>query len=298
MVGAAMEGPAGMVYGCLTHVPLWLEFPAYVTPIHLGQAQGEGRLNLRDLAPEWERHHPILGGLVGSFALKNLVQREHPEAQRVGVCQYRKFISRRRLPGATPAPTYAEMDTVVKKRLGRKVLAEAIDPGTQPFLVSRPIFFSKSKGLLSQYAHSHHVEDLLRFTAEAVELGVLDKHEVNLLFRERTFFPGGVELGIYPAEFWIRSVTAIESVVRVCVDRYPERREHDYQARAWAFCAERLGSYLLLKRFVESDTLGAWARKQAWMLPRLWRQHVGQMNLVTEQEGMGYTLGTMKVTSD
>ena len=46
----------GLVYACITHVRPWLAFPDYVTTIHLGQAQGEGRLNLRDLAPEWEPH--------------------------------------------------------------------------------------------------------------------------------------------------------------------------------------------------------------------------------------------------
>ena len=49
----------GLVYACITHVPLWLELPPWVVALHLGDAQGEGRLNLRDVAPDWV--HPRLG---------------------------------------------------------------------------------------------------------------------------------------------------------------------------------------------------------------------------------------------
>jgi hypothetical protein len=44
-------GDEGLVYGCLTHVPLTTDFPTFVEPILLGDAQKEGALNLRDLAP-------------------------------------------------------------------------------------------------------------------------------------------------------------------------------------------------------------------------------------------------------
>lgn len=285
-------GHPGLVYGCITHVPLWIDFPSYVTPIYLGQAQGECRLNLRDLAPEWEPYHPILGGTVGSFALKNLVLRDHSDALRVGVCQYRKFVSRGRI-SAMPEPTYPVMDRVLKGHLGPERVAAAMDPGTQPFLVSRPFPHPDDIDVLTQYGRAHHLEDLLRFTAEAVELCVLDKDEVADFFHQTVFFPGGVELGVYPADFWIRSITAIEDVVRACVTAYPARRT-DYQTRAWAFCAERLGSYLLLKYFLKADTGRPWARLFTWTQPFIWRgRHVGQMNLIVEQEGAGYTLGSM-----
>ncbi|MEK1904332.1 MAG: hypothetical protein AAAB13_01000, partial [Pseudomonas sp.] len=62
-----------LFYACLTHVPLEMDFPEYVTPIYMGEAQAPGRLNLRDLAPEWEPYHPVLGATAGAFALKNLL---------------------------------------------------------------------------------------------------------------------------------------------------------------------------------------------------------------------------------
>ena len=46
--------PDSLLYACLTHVPLEVDYPDYVTPIYMGEAQGPGRLNLRDLAPAIE----------------------------------------------------------------------------------------------------------------------------------------------------------------------------------------------------------------------------------------------------
>ena len=293
----------GLVYACLTHVPLSLEFPPYVTPIYLGDAQGEGRLNLRDLAPEWAPHHPVLAGLAGSFALLHYVRKNHPNATRVGICQYRKFISRERI-SRTPEPIYPVMDLVHKGLLEGGSLAQLMHPGEQEFLISRVYPFGKKRrrriDLLEQYKRSHHVEDFLRFTAAAVELGVLDKDEVTPFFHEKTFFPGGVELGVYEASFWLQSMSGIESVVRLCLERHPASKNvtlrDAYQARSWAFCSERLGSYLLLRRLRQIDGKMAWARHYDLTHPLLPSQrYVGQMNLITEKAGQGYVLGSVDV---
>jgi hypothetical protein len=280
---------ADLLYGCITHVPLWLPFPDYVTPIYLGDAQAPGQCNLRDLAPEWEPYHRILGGTVGSFALKNLVLRDYPHAQRVGMCQYRKFVSRKRISGV-PDPSYLGMDRVFMDDLPPAVMAEVMHPADQSFVVCRPHPFDQNINVLAQYQRAHHVQDLLRFTAMAVELGVLEPHEAGVLFEQTVFFPGGVEFGIYPADFWVRSVTALESVVRACVQTYAYCRL-DYQTRAWSFCCERLGSYLLLKHFRSHSGHRKWSQKWHRTEPLIWQRHVGQMNLITRQKNEGYTLG-------
>jgi hypothetical protein len=123
-------GDDGLVYACLTHVPLTLSFPSWVASIYLGQAQHDGALNLRDLAPEWEPYHPILGGLAGTFAMKNHVLKHHPDAKQVGLCQYRKLVSNRRL-SRTVAPSYKAMDLVARRSLSPSVLAEAMRPRTE-----------------------------------------------------------------------------------------------------------------------------------------------------------------------
>ncbi len=245
-----------LVYACLTHGPQWVDYPAFVSTIRLGAAQqDDGGLNLRDLAPEWVPHHPILGGTAGTFALKNHVVAHHPQATHVGLCQYRKFVSNRRLSRVV-APSYEAMDLVPAVSLSPASLCDTMQPGPRDFMVTRPFTLTDAEAnqydLLEQYGRVHRVEDLLRFTAEAVEQQVLDKTEAEIFFREDWLVTGGVELGVYPAPFWIDAVTAIENITRACVQRYPIARE-GYNARAWAFCSERLGSYLLLRHLRDID---------------------------------------------
>jgi hypothetical protein len=266
----------------VTHLPLSVDYPAFVDPLLLGEAQAEGGLNLRDLAPEWEPHHPLLGGLAGTFAWKNYIVESRPEATHVGLCQYRKFVSNRRL-GWRIAKSYSSMDLVSPSVLTRSLLDEAMRPPSDWLLA--PAFnlssWRKSSDYLTQYGRAHQIEDLLRFTAEAVEHKLLDKAEAVAFLAEDRLLPGGMELGVFPAAFWIENVTAIESVVRVCVRRFT-LAHCGYDARAWAFCAERLGSYLVLRHLRSLPGL-EW-RVRAWHAASSshWsRRYVGRLNLIT-----------------
>ncbi len=285
---------SGLVYACVTHVPLWLEPPSWVTPIYLGEAQAAGLWNLRDLAPDWEAHHPVLGGTAGSFAIKNYLLRHRPDATRIGICQYRKFVSPRRIVRA-PAPNYRVMDLVPLDALRGGALGDFLDPGDRSFLLCAPLHFTRlfwhRRGYLRDYVGAHHVEDLLRFCAEAVEQGVIASREVEPFLKEDVFIPGGVELGVYPVDFWLASIGAVEQVVRACVQRYTRLRS-GYQTRAWAFCAERLGSWLLLKRLrIDSSTNVLYRHTPGWT-ERIWtRNCVGQLNLITREESR-YIVGT------
>lgn len=280
-MNAAPPSEPGLAYACLTHVPLWIDYPSYVTTVYSGAAQEEGRLNLRDLAPEWEPHHPVLGGSAGAFAFKNHLLKTMPDARIVGICQYRKFISRAHI--GTPAENYQVMDVLSKSVLDTMDLADLMCPKAERFLIGSPGQFAMngvSYDYLYQYKDVHHVEDLLRFTAAAVELGVLHKNEVHPFFGEKIFFPGGIELGFFPADFWIRSITAMEDVVRLCIQRHPVQREGG-QARVWSFCMERLGSFLLMKQ------LKLEAPGENWTV-----KYRGYLNLITEAESVHYVPGT------
>ncbi|MGZ8260116.1 MAG: hypothetical protein ACXWUL_06145 [Caldimonas sp.] len=289
------SGAPGLVYACVTHVPLWLAPPAWVTPIFLGDAQAPGKLNLRELASEWQPYHPVLGGTAGSFALRRYLLERRPDATRVGICQYRKFVSRERISRVRD-PKYRAMDVVPLAALAGDAYARHLDPGDRRFLVSAPRRFTRvfwyRRGTLKEYARDHHVEDLLRFAAEAVAQGVLGNREVERFFAEDVIVPGGIELGVYPADFWLESIGKIEAVVRACVRRYLGERE-GYQKRVWSFCAERLGSWLLLER-LRGEAGTGWPRLLGAGSESAWaRRFAGQLNLVAlGGEHRGYVGGT------
>lgn len=274
---AAQAARGELVFGCMTHVPLPVKFPDYVLPIYLGESQHEGALNLRDLAPEWVPYHPIVGGMLGNFALRNLILREYPKVQRVGVCMYRKFVSRERISGV-PADDNWMMDVVSDREFAHQSLEQMLEPGSQDFVIGQTCGFNyggQSAGYLTHYAHAHHAEDLLRYAAAAIELGVFGKAEAEAFFSEKVFFMGGVELGVFPAQFWLQAIGQIEAVTWYCVQRYDTRRE-GYQTRAWAFCAERLGSFLLLREL------------RARYGEPAYQRFFGQLNLITRGDQKQY----------
>jgi hypothetical protein len=279
----------------MTHVPLWVEYPGYVRTICLGEAQGHGRLNLRELAPEWEPHHPRLGGTIGSFALRSLLQRDHPDATMVGICQYRKFVSNQRI-SRVAAKSFRVMDVVTRPMVSAAPMTDLMLPaGTTPFLFSRPRWFNnrrRSGSYLRQYGIAHRSEDFLRLTAEAVSLGVIEGREVDAFFGEQLFVPGGIELGVYPADFWLKAIAAVEAVARACVERDPSPNA-DAEKRALSFCIERLGSWLLLRHLGATSVRRFSVSRVGWFRPSHWsRQFVGQLNLVTEEGQTRYVPGS------
>jgi hypothetical protein len=265
-----------LLYVCFTHVPPPYTFPSYVSMLYLGAAQGPGKTNLRDLAPEWEPYHPQLGSLAGCFALKNYLVENRLQVRHIGMCQYRKFVSAPRISGV-PAANYPVMDVVNRRMLETAPLHGAMLPGEREFLLVKP--GTVKGGYLNQYTRSHVTEDFLRFTSEAVELGVLPRVEVMSFFSSDAFMPGGIELGVFPTEFWIKAISSVERVVRACVKRYPGKRT-GYQTRNWAFCAERLGSYLLLKHLTSTYAANVWQQ-----------QFIGHLNLLTEDDKAMYVAG-------
>lgn len=286
--------PQEGVYVCVGHIPLWITYPDFVTPLWVGQAQREGALNLRDLAPFWEPYHPQVGGTAGTFALRAHMLSQRPDAQWVGICQYRKFVTRERI-NKVAALSYRVMDVTHRDSAALAQLGTQMLPTEGSFLFSRPRWFNnrrRSGGYLRQYALSHRGEDLLRFAAEAASQGVLGAREIEHFMNEQLFVPGGIELGVFPTDFWLPNAAALESVMRACVERYPPAPQ-GYQARAWAFCGERLGSWLLLRHLGATGARRFSPKRLGWLAPSHWsRRLVGQLNLVTEGDQTRYVGGT------
>lgn len=265
-------------YACLSHIPINVDYPDFVTPIYLGEASNLGELNLSKLAPAWVKYHPILGGTAGTFALKNYLIKNRTTEKFVGICQYRKFISYYKL-GIT-ADNYQVMDVTTSESLDKFRLSDAMIPNTIKPLISQPGQFShhgKNYNYLYQYKDVHHIEDLLRFTAQLVENNVIDKEDAYSFLNEEIFIPGGLELGIYSIDFWMDAITRLEEVVLNCISLFPKNHP-GYQSRAWAFCMERIGSYLILKELKKDPN---------WL-----SNYCGHLNLINSDGSNSYTPGT------
>ena len=272
---------SNIFYVCFSHIPITTKYPDFVHPIYLGDAVNLGPLNLNTLAPSWVPFHSILGSTAGTFALKNYLINNRKKIDFVGICQYRKFISFEKI--GYMADNYQAMDIVRGADLDKNTLNRIMLQSELRMLVSKPGQFlinEKQYNYLYQYKDCHYIEDFLRFTAELLSHNILDKNEAYNFLDEKIFIPGGLELGIYPLDFWLSHIIELEKVVISCINKFPIVRD-GYQARSWAFCMERIGSFLVLaelrKLYGDLD----------WIA-----NGCGNLNLINHNDSSEYTPGT------
>lgn len=244
-------GVTNIPFVCLTEAPLKMPYPSLVKPLYMGDSHKdkEGSLHIRDLAPEWEKWYPALGEIVGMIAYKNYIVKYFPAATKVGLCQPQKFIAKVRLNQALGAKQLYQQDVVAPAALTLETLKEIMFPENTDLLISEPVTLATRQGkhsYLQHFGQTYCVEDLLRFAAIAVDFGIIDRSEQQDFLHEKWFYSSGCRVGIFPAEFWIQTISAIEILVRKCMLQLPASSSV-YQRSAWTLCAEYLMSYMLNK---------------------------------------------------
>lgn len=230
---------------CICHTRPLFKIPANWNIIWLGleeipsDLRSYNIIRLVDADPNLHKIHSQVGGSAGAFLLTKLSS-ILKNVDSIGIFQYRKIITRN--PIGIAAPNYPSMQISSSGVINSCLEIEcALD--NQDLLISKP---SPIKSIIDQYASAHHIEDLLRYTAIAVELGVISPREVNIFLTRPHIFPGGVEFGFLPQDFCLYALRAIQKVAMTYITQ-TSRTRYGYQGRAVAFCGERLGSYLLEK---------------------------------------------------
>lgn len=196
-------------------------------------------LALSDVSPRLNDLHPVLNGSCGPFFLLE-IRNELSGLDFVGIMQYRKVIANQAI--GIPAKNLVGT-TICEAGSLQRLLPRICWPTRGNLLLSRP---TRVDSVLNQYASFSPVEDLLRYVAIAVELGVLSGEEVSAFMNIPQIIPGGLEFGIFPPQFLFGMLDRVHRVAERFLERDAQQRE-GYEARAISFCGERLGSYLLLK---------------------------------------------------
>lgn len=242
----------GLVYGCINRQQPAVSWPSQVHVVHVGDALQPGQIEVDRFAPQWLPYKNIIPSLVGLFAFKNYICKHHPDAKRIGVASDDYFVSVQHIPGAHPSQESPVVDEITAHQLAKTDFSEVIRTGGASLIIGKQAVFNvgarSGVNYLAVYAHSKHrnIEDLLHYTAIAVELGVISPAEVEQFFATQKSYNGGLGTGVFPAEFWLGAIDVIESIVWDCVHRYPEVR-FEKKKQAWTYCSELFGSYLLLK---------------------------------------------------
>lgn len=235
---------------CITHTEPLLPQTWYDDCIALGEFQSDSAFHVKQLDRYWHEARPLAYGAAGSLALPIAIERLARSAKLIEISSYRKRILPS--PEGVEAPSYPTMRELSLRAVTRQPDLSVFTPRADfEFLVAQPRYFKKS--IIGQYAACHHRQDILDYASLAVEMGVLDSDSASEFLASKHFIPGGVELGIYPAEWLASTLSSIERISRKFLDRHHDRIEKydTYQVRAVGFLSERLGSFLLIRQLTK-----------------------------------------------
>lgn len=266
---------------CIAHAPVKLDLPASAHLVWIGNAPPPQGLPCQmivasEFASELNDKHRYLAGAAGSYVVRKFLN-EHPALwnleDRISIIHYRKFVSS--APLGFPAANYHGCQLLYPG----EALAIDIDR-VHSFIESAYLLpqIVGVGGILRQYAHGHCVEDFLRYCAFAVEKGILGRDEVTSFFQQGVLIPGGVELGILPIHVFLETIEKLEQVCAAFLEVHKPVSDQPYQSRALAFCNERLGSFLLLKRLTQEFNCD---------IPGLPSNFFGYMHTVVEPGAIG-----------
>lgn len=208
-----------------------------------------------------------------------------PQIKTVRIAQYRKVVANAEHVNLNKEVAFSDFHVIKKAAFGKFDLNKITQPESHGFLFSECLMIKPGyrtlrlfNTLTDQYVQHHHLEDFLRFVADAVHCEVLTEDEANLFLHMNKMIIGGIGLGTFPTDSFIAVMDALEKTITHYYTNSWIQRKDSYQYRNISFLSERLSSFLLMK---ELD------KKNIKLFSAL-----GRLFLITE-EGK-YTVGSMK----
>ena len=101
--------------------------------------------------------------------------------------------------------------------------------------------------VLHNYSHNHCIEDILRFTIDAINSEELTRKDADDFLNNQRLITGSMSLGVYPTEMFIKMYEKVEKIVLYHYAHGWVKNNDPYNYRNLCFCTERILSYLLLK---------------------------------------------------
>lgn len=235
---------------CITHKPLELPLPDDIPVVWLGSApiQTNGKhlvYPVGEISEEFDVWHTFLGGSSGTFAINKMIRENLIEWQpndRISIMQYRKFMAK--TPMGIMSKNYPGLYLTTPSELKKFDFHALQKRISTPYLLPQPL---KIENLYLQYASCHCIPDLLRYTALAVDLNIINSNESFEFLNSTHLIPGGVEFGIYPIEVFMDIIEKLKTISIKFLKTHSLTSSNPYQRRGLSFCNERLGSYFLLK---------------------------------------------------
>jgi hypothetical protein len=229
---------------CVTHAAPLVPESFIDFTIGLGSYLPVSGASIAQLDTYWHERRPVAYGAAGSYVLARAMQQAGDAGHLVGICSHRKIVVR------DPIGRQSRLIAPMREAEAAELLAlsgDACSPREpHEFLLHQPLPLGN---IVAHYAHNHRVIDLLDYLSIAVEIGELAPGDVATFVTQQGLLTGGCELGVYPRLWLVETLSRLERVSRLFLERHADRisRYDNYNIRTLAFLSERLGSFFLIQ---------------------------------------------------
>ena len=217
--------------------PIWRGFEYFELPLPPDNVSQEECL-LRD--------HRLMGEYASLFQLCNQLSNSGKRTGQITISQYRRFVLNTPLGlKSSNQPWSRVLSPSSMKDLS--FTEEVLPLPGQNYLIGTgsPL----PHGMLANYAGSHCTRDILQFSANAVDCGVLSNTEVFHFLSHPILIPAP-SCGSFPLESFLNIMKKMETVSRSFISNGYQANKDLYQGRLLGFLLERLNSYLLLETLI------------------------------------------------
>jgi hypothetical protein len=193
--------------------------------------------------------HRLLSEYASLFQLRrNLLGIENPDDQ-ITIAQYRRFVINVPLGLKSSNLPWAR---VLSPEIMRDLpLQEELLPQTgQDYLIGSALHLPM--GILGNYAGSHYTRDILRFTANLIDIGIMSNAEAFGFLNQPLLIPSP-SCGSFPLKGFLEILGILEKAAEAFFENGYQAYDDRDQGRVCGALIERLNSYLLIKQLSEQQ---------------------------------------------
>lgn len=188
--------------------------------------------------------HRLLSEYAALFDLSRALAKQSDANSLITIAQYRRFVLN--IPLGLKSTNLSWARVLSPESMQELHLHDELLPTReQRYLIGSPLHLPS--GILGNYADSHYTRDILRFTANLVDAGIMCNSEAYAFLSQSLLIPSP-SCGSFPLRGFLEIMQVLESAASAFFESGYRAYDDRDQGRVCGALIERLNSYLLIKQ--------------------------------------------------